>query len=178
MENFKFILGSIIVLAVIGLGGYWAITSMQTGNEYVNTQKIEDLEDKNEELEKEVRRLKNELSALQPEVVKEEEKPPQKEEPNPKPTETVYKHQVLIDELQELIDDNIFLKLKSAGTRVGTVQNFLNLYNKTSNRVDNDYGVSTKTAVAAFQKAQGLTADGEAGPGTFKKMIEWLKKQG
>jgi cell division protein FtsB len=175
MENFKFFLGSIIVLVIIVFAGYWAVTSIDTGSEYVNTQKIEDLEEKNEELEKEVRRLKNELSALQPVVAEEE---PKVEEPTPKPVETVYKHQKLIDELQELIDDNIFLKLKSAGTRVGTVQNFLNIYNKTSNRVDNDYGASTKTAVALFQKAEGLTADGEAGPGTFKKMIEWLKKQG
>jgi peptidoglycan hydrolase-like protein with peptidoglycan-binding domain len=70
------------------------------------------------------------------------------------------------------------MKLSSSGTRVGTVQNFLNLYNKTSNKIDNDYGASTVKSVAAFQKAQGLTADGQAGSSTFSKMISWLKKQG
>ena len=70
------------------------------------------------------------------------------------------------------------MKVGSKGTRVGTVQNFLNLYNKTSKRVDNDYGKTTKTDVIAFQKAVGLTQDGETGPTTYKKMIEWLKKQG
>ncbi|PIR68691.1 hypothetical protein COU48_02755 [Candidatus Nomurabacteria bacterium CG10_big_fil_rev_8_21_14_0_10_03_31_7] len=70
------------------------------------------------------------------------------------------------------------MKLKSIGTRVGTVQNFLNVYNKTSNKIDNSYGASTQKAVASFQKTQGMTADGEAGPSTFSKMIDWLKKQG
>ncbi|MBU0999326.1 peptidoglycan-binding protein [Patescibacteria group bacterium] len=70
------------------------------------------------------------------------------------------------------------MKLKSRGTRVGTVQNFLNIYNNTSDKVDNDYGTSTQKAVTAFQKDQGLNADGEAGSGTFNKMISWLKKQG
>ena len=70
------------------------------------------------------------------------------------------------------------MKLKSTGTRVGTVQNFLNLYNKTSNKIDNDYGASTVASVALFQKAQGLTSDGQAGASTFNKMISWLEKQG
>ncbi|PIZ53219.1 hypothetical protein COY25_03820 [Candidatus Uhrbacteria bacterium CG_4_10_14_0_2_um_filter_41_7] len=69
------------------------------------------------------------------------------------------------------------MKAKSSGTIVGVVQEFLNIYNKTSNRIDNDYGPGTQKAVTAFQKAQGITADGEAGPGTFRKMIDWLKKQ-
>jgi murein L,D-transpeptidase YcbB/YkuD len=176
MENFKFILGSLVVLALVGLGGYWAFSTIQSGGEYVSTKKIKDLQSENEELKDEVKKLKDELLVLQPEVKEEESVSPI--QPEPKPVVAVYKNQTLIDELQELIDDKIFLKLKSAGTRVGTVQNFLNIYNKTSNRVDNDYGASTKTAVAAFQKAQGLTSDGEAGPSTFMKMIDWLKKQG
>ncbi|HBB54043.1 TPA: hypothetical protein DHS24_02780 [Candidatus Nomurabacteria bacterium] len=69
------------------------------------------------------------------------------------------------------------MKEKSQGTRVGTVQTFLNIYNNTSKLVDNDYGPGTKTDVMNFQKAEGITVDGEAGPGTFRKMIEWLKKQ-
>ncbi|MDE2031162.1 MAG: peptidoglycan-binding protein [Patescibacteria group bacterium] len=70
------------------------------------------------------------------------------------------------------------MKLKSTGSRVGTVQNFLNIYNNTSSKVDNDYGASTQKAVMAFQKDQGLSADGQAGSSTFAKMISWLKKQG
>ncbi|MBI2630677.1 peptidoglycan-binding protein [Candidatus Nomurabacteria bacterium] len=70
------------------------------------------------------------------------------------------------------------MKVGSKGTRVGTIQKFLNLYNKTSKPVDNDYGPGLKADVTAYQKAAGTTADGETGPATYKKMIEWLKKQG
>jgi len=92
----------------------------------------------------------------------------------------VYKYQDLINEFQKLISDNVFLKQKSSGPRVGTVQKFLNIYNNTSNKVDNDYGVGTTKTVTAFQKDQkdsGLNANSEAGTNTFNQMIDWLKKQ-
>ncbi len=70
------------------------------------------------------------------------------------------------------------MKVGSKGTRVGTVQEFLNIYNKTSDPVDNVYGEGTSAKIKAFQTAEKLaSADGQAGPGTFKAMIEWLKKQ-
>jgi len=87
----------------------------------------------------------------------------------------VLKNQTLINELQKLADNKVYLKLKSQGPAVGSVQKFLNLYNKTSNRIDNDYGTSTVTAVKNYQKAVGITADGETGPSTYLKMITWLK---
>jgi len=122
-------------------------------------------------LQTEVQNLTDEISTLQPKPV----------EPAPVPNKviapTVFKYQSLIDELQKLISSNVFLKLKSSGAKVGTVQNFLNIYNNTSNKVDNDYGASTVQMVAAFQKDMGLGADGQAGSNTFSKMIDWLKKQ-
>ncbi len=184
MDNVKFILVSIITLALLGLIGYWAVGTLQSGSEYKQDQKISQLEEENEELKEQLAMATEELSVFKAEV--EPEAPVEEEEvvatpQTPKSTTTVkttYKYQSLINELQELIDDNIYMKLKSKGSRVGTIQEFLNLYNKTSNRVDNDFGASTKTALIAFQKKVGLTADGEAGPSTYKKMIEWLKKQG
>jgi murein L,D-transpeptidase YcbB/YkuD len=180
MENLKFILVSLIVLIIVSLLGYWAFVSLQSGGEHASAEKIDKLESENEKLTKEVTELKKELALLTP---KEEEKPvepkvePKTETPTASaPTKTTYKQQTLINELQKLIDDKVYMKQGSQGTRVGTVQKFLNLYNKTNNKVDNDYGASTKKAVAAFQKAVGLTADGEAGPSTFQKMIDWLKK--
>ena len=98
---------------------------------------------------------------------------PQEEDPTPT---AVNKNQTLINELQKLIDDGVVMKLKSRGSRVGTLQKFLNIYNKTSNKVDNDFGASTKTVLIDFQKDQGLPADGEAGKTTFEKMIDWLEK--
>jgi mannosyl-glycoprotein endo-beta-N-acetylglucosaminidase len=142
-------------------------------------------------LVKQVAELKNEVATLEAESTQQnqvasttpspgvglEEKPLSTTTPAPSTSGTSTKHQSLINELQKLADDKVYMKQGSQGTRVGTVQNFLNIYNKTSKKIDNDYGAGTKKDVAAFQKAQGLTADGEAGPTTFSKMVAWLKKQ-
>ena len=184
MENLKFILVSIIIITVLGFMGYWAFFTIKPANVLKDEQKQQQLEDRNEELAKEVTDLKNQIAILR----SSQPKPTTIEEPDPapiitptkpivtptKPT-TTSKYQNLINELQKLVDDNIFMKEKSAGTRVGTLQNFLNIYNKTSKRVDNDYGATTKADVIKFQKAEGITADGETGPATYRKMIEWLK---
>ena len=170
MDKLKFTLFSIVVLAVVGLLGYWAVSSIESGSEHTTKQKLEQLEQKNEDLKKEVETLTDELSVLRPKIEE-----PEEAAEEPAHTPTVYKNQSLINELQKLVDDNINMKLKSVGTRVGMVQKFLNLYNNTENKIDNDYGAGTVKLVIAFQKAEGLTADGEAGPGTFAKMIEWLK---
>jgi len=173
MEKLKFILTSALVVIIVGLIGYWAVATMQSGSEHVANETIKQLQGENKNLNKEIEDLNKELDALRPKI----EVPPEEIEQIEVIQPTVYKNQSLIDELQKLVDDKIFMKLKSYGTRVGTVQRFLNVYNNTSNKVDNDYGPGTVTKVKAFQKAEGLTADGEAGTSTFKKMIEVLKKK-
>ena len=194
MENFKFIVFSIIVLGLLGFAGYWAFTTIESGSVHVNTEQQKELEDKNIALEKQVADLQRQVSLLESEKEQQAQSviddtiPPTNTIVNntttpttpvtTNPTKTpVSKYQTLINDLQKLVDANTFLKLKSQGVAVGTVQKFLNTYNNTSNKVDNDYGASTVTAMKNFQKAQGLTADGEAGVGTFKKMITWLKSK-
>ena len=180
MDKLKFALLSIVVLSLLGILGYWAVSTIQSGTEYQAGQELKDLKTENENLKTEVANLTEELDTLQSQLkentVDVAQKPgPQKETPAPS---IVYKYQDLINELQKLADGNILMELKSSGTRVGTVQKFLNIYNNTSNKIDNDYGLGTEKAVAAFQKDQGLNADGQAGKSTFSKMIDWLKKKG
>lgn len=183
MENFKFILFSIAVLLLLGSVGYWAFSTMESGSAHVANQAKKELEQKNKELEEEMSLLKNELDSLK--IEKEENISTTKEPVTqiqkteikteaPAKT-TVLKYQSLINELQKLVDGNIYLKNKSQGSAVGTIQKFLNIYNNTSNKIDNDYGASTITQVKNFQKKEGLTVDGETGPNTYKKMISWLK---
>lgn len=183
MDKLKFGLFSIVVLSLIGLACYWSVKTLESGDEHNSSAELAELQKENAELKTQVSLLTEQLVKLTPDETKEEPVP----EPKPtttttsKPTTTtttttVNKNQTLINELQKLVDDNVSMKLKSVGTRVGTVQKFLNIYNDTSNKIDNDYGETTKKLVADFQKDQGLTADGEAGVTTFKKMIEWLKK--
>lgn len=187
MDNFKFILFSVVVIGLLGFAGYWAFKTIETGSTHVDNQKLATLEEKNRELEKQVANLTRETTLLKTDETKKETTAPLVKDPEvvttPTPVKTTttptktttYKYQTLINELQKLVDGNVYLKLKSQGASVGTVQKFLNIYNNTSTKVDNDYGATTVTAVKAFQKAQNLTADGEAGIGTFNKMISWLK---
>jgi peptidoglycan hydrolase-like protein with peptidoglycan-binding domain len=181
MEKLKFTLLSIVILAIIGLIGYWAVMSLQSGSEYLATQQIGQLKQENGDLQNEVKDLTSELSDLKSQTTTPTQsttaQTPQTPT-QPASQTTTYKYQSTITQLQALISANVLMKLKSQGTRVGTVQTFLNIYNNTSNKVDNDYGASTEAGVKAFQKDQGLTADGQAGAGTFQKMIDWLKKQG
>ncbi|HCY26573.1 TPA: hypothetical protein DIC38_02755 [Candidatus Nomurabacteria bacterium] len=83
----------------------------------------------------------------------------------------------MISSIQGLVDRKVNLKLGSKGVDVGVVQKFLNIYNGTSKRIDNDFGAGTVTLVKDFQKDIGLTADGEVGSTTLNKMINWLKNQ-
>ncbi len=177
MEKVKFIILSIIVLSIVALLSYWAVLTIEPGDAHVERQKQKALEERNAELEKEVAELKSDLGLLLSEQEKQTPSTPTNELEGPpiETTATSSKYQSLINELQKLITDKVVMKEKSRGTRVGTIQNFLNIYNNTSKRVDNDYGKTTKADVAAFQKAVGLTADGEAGTTTFQKMIDWLK---
>jgi hypothetical protein len=81
----------------------------------------------------------------------------------------------LLDGFDDLISNNIIMQRGSRGTRVGVVQDFLNIYFGTDSLVDNDYGPGTESRVEDFQEAEGLTADGQAGPSTYRKMVEWLE---
>jgi murein L,D-transpeptidase YcbB/YkuD len=189
MEKLKFILFSVIVLFLLGIVGYWSVTTIQSGSEFVATQKIAQLQKENDDLTNQVLDLTDKLNIAQSQVEPAASAPvSQASTQAPAPTtpisttnttkKTTYKNQGLINELQKLVTANVSIKLNSTGTEIGIVQNFLNVYNSTSNKIDNDYGASTVKAVAAFQKAMGMTADGQAGVSTFNKMISWLKKQG
>jgi murein L,D-transpeptidase YcbB/YkuD len=184
VENFKFIIISLISLVLVSTLGYWAFMTIEPGDVHVYKQKYDDLKVSNAALEKEVADLKDRLalreSATPPTPAPE---PTPVVTPTPKPTvkpapkPATLKYQSLIDALQKLVDGNVFMKVGSQGTRVGTLETFLNIYNKTSKKVDNDYGASLKTDIVSFQKAVGIAADGETGPTTYMKMITWLKKQ-
>ncbi len=194
-ENLKFSIVSIFIVLLFGGAAYWAFSTIESGTNHIESQKQKDLEQKVKELTDENYQLKRQLGLLEEknqedylaeieaknqevEKVAEEPTPTESKPSTPTTTSTptkTYKYQSLIDELQSLVNKNVNLKLKSQGPAVGTVQKFLNLYNNTKNKIDNDYGPSTVTAVKNYQKAVGLTADGAAGPGTFKKMISWLK---
>ncbi len=174
MEKLKFALFSIVTLSLLGLLGYWSVVTLQSGTEHMALQKMKALQKENEDLKAEVEKNQDQLSA---EAIKSQEPPAIVAQANATPAPIIYKYQDSIDALQKLIDNNVFLKLKSAGGSVGTVQKFLNIYNNTLSKVNNYYGAGTVKAMTAFQKDMGLSADGEAGKDTFNAMIGWLQNQ-
>lgn len=159
MENFKFNLMVVIVFVVLGGVIYWSVSSMNNNVYY--TRDIDAQE------------------PVIPEIVIEE---PPVEEPTEEPVapennnqNTSGEHAELISGIQSLIDNQVYMKSGSQGTRVGVVQQFLNLYFDRDSRVDNDYGPGTASAVREFQQAEGIAADGQTGPETYRRMIEWLR---
>lgn len=182
MDKLKFGLFSIVVLSLVGLAWYWSVKTIESGADHKANSQLSQLQKENGELQTQISLLNDKLSKLESnkntEATNPEPKPSTVATTTPKPTTTATianKNQALINELQKLVDDNVSMKLKSSGTRVGTIQKFLNIYNNTTTKIDNDYGATTVKLVSDFQKKVGLTADGEAGVTTFKKMIEWLK---
>jgi murein L,D-transpeptidase YcbB/YkuD len=184
METFKAYILILGFIGALGFGGYWAATSFTEPVRVVDTNNLNvvaqapsdsffldsDLNTttNNDETNQNINVSQNE-NILEPVVAE-----------NPSSvssgttTSSNSQHTALIQGLQRLIDDVVIMREGSRGTRVGVVQNFLNIYNNTSNRVDNDYGPGTKNRVQQFQRDQGLNADGQTGPETYRKMIEWL----
>ncbi|MBR1584145.1 MAG: peptidoglycan-binding protein, partial [Clostridia bacterium] len=62
------------------------------------------------------------------------------------------------------------LKLGANGKAVRALQTRLKALHYYTGTVDGDYGAATETAVKAFQRANGLTADGVAGKLTLSKL--------
>ncbi|MFA6300723.1 MAG: peptidoglycan-binding protein [Candidatus Paceibacterota bacterium] len=181
MEKMKFGLLAVVVLFVLGLLGYWAVSTIQSGSEYQTRQKFEQLTKENDDLKIQVAALTDQIDTLQsqlPDNTTDTSSGSGDQADKPAPTTTTYKYQSSINDLQKLEDGNVLMKIKSSGANVGIVQKFLNIYNNTSNKIDNDFGPSMEKAIIAFQKDQGITSDGQVGPGTYSKMIDWLKKQG
>lgn len=174
METFKAYLLIVGFIGALGFGGYWAATSLQDPVRVVDTDDIRIVAQTPVETVVDDSNVAPDTSeVLGEETSAAEETALPASTSNTSSNSSQYSS--LISSLEKLISDNVLMKEGSRGTRVGTVQEFLNAYNGTSDKVDNDYGPGTKTKVANFQKAVGLTADGQAGPNTYQKMIDWLE---
>lgn len=65
------------------------------------------------------------------------------------------------------------VRMGSTGHWVSAMQHMLiaHGYNCGYCGADGEYGSGTRTALVAFQKAKGLTPDGECGPNTWRKLV-------
>jgi len=169
LENLKANLIILIFFGIVGFLGYWAVSSLQ-----VDSKEFDSVDRNVYPI------LENNPEGYKDAVTAEPASVSNSRPTNPTPSVTPTpsgNNSSIKAELQKLIDDNVLMKKGSRGTRVGTVQKFLNLYNGTDATVDNDFGTTTENQIKVFQKKEGLTADGQVGSGSYKKMIEWLNKQ-
>lgn len=168
MNEFKFQITTFLLVALLAFGGYWAFTSLDRGVTYNRSETVASLSNDTEEITEDP----GEISVV--EESQREETPSEETPTEETPQELSEDLQDLADRLQGLIDDDIYMKDGSRGTRVGTVQEFLNLYLDTQSSVDNQYGPGTIERVRSFQQSEGLSADGLAGPATYEQMLEVL----
>ena len=85
-------------------------------------------------------------------------------------------NQELVSSLERLQESNIILSSGSSGSRVGIVQEFLDVYFSDRDiTVDNDYGPTTTRLVREFQTTELTGGDGRVGPNTLRAMIQWLE---
>lgn len=73
--------------------------------------------------------------------------------------------------------DLLMLRTGSESNQVGTLQILLNAYGYRDSdgdilEVDNDFGEATEYAVRAFQRANGLSADGIVGFNTWTALLK------
>jgi hypothetical protein len=72
----------------------------------------------------------------------------------------------------------VTLKPGDTGPQVKRLQRALTRLGYSTGKIDGSYGPGTKAAVAAFQKAAGLTADGVVGPATLAALRSRLAQAG
>ena len=70
------------------------------------------------------------------------------------------------------------LKPGDTGAQVKVLQRALKSLGHSPGTIDGDYGPSTQTAVAEFQRSAGLTADGIAGAATRRALVTALRRSG
>jgi len=167
-----------IILAIIGVGGWYAYKNL-------NHEFIYESDQVNQSDEVDINYDDVIESQTEPVITTEGDKEPDidieaQESPIPPVTtnqETSTEHAGLVSELNRLITDNINMKIGSRGTRVGTVQEFLNIFLEQQSTTDNDFGPGTERRVIQFQEEMDIAADGEPGPQTYQAMIDWLNAQ-
>jgi peptidoglycan hydrolase-like protein with peptidoglycan-binding domain len=176
MNEFKFQVVNIFLLVALVLGMYWAFTHIDNGVTYGSRDVVQGtLEDTDIASPQETDDTIFDASQDTGNTAEEDSRELEVSYEVPS-TNLTAAEKTLISELEGLIEDNIFMKSGSRGTRVGTVQKFLNIYLDKKGSVDGDYGPGTLADVKKFQQAEGLGADGLAGPTTYAKMIEILEK--
>lgn len=179
MDKLKSFLFYFIILAIIAGAGYWAFTSIDTGQEFAR-KKAQRLAYKVQlQEEKEAARALAELEALEEEMALLEEALEEEIDLSAQAGEIPEvdpEAQKLKADLEDLLERGTILEPGDRGALVLRIQKFLNFYDKDLNLTeDQDFGPSTRKAVEKFQEENKLNPDGGVGPKTLQTMIKILE---
>jgi peptidoglycan hydrolase-like protein with peptidoglycan-binding domain len=166
MKNITFTLVTMIIVGLCIAIGYLALSWMRNPADYINqdSTQIGDLIN-----------IQTDDTANS-DLVEPPASPLVSNEPTPTaPVVADGKNATLIANLQKALSANMVLKVGSRGDSVKAVQEFLNLYFKTTTRADGDFGKGTETNYKKFQAAEKLPQTGQVGTQGFTRMIEWLQ---
>jgi hypothetical protein len=168
---FYYLLWAVLVVGLIWLG-YWGFFSLGEGTSVVYDASLGTVSEETEVVEPPVI-ADSTVATEEPEDLPDFLQTP---DPIPETVESAIpaEYQDLADSLQKLVDDKVQMKVGSRGTRVGTVQKFLNVFTDKDSRIDNDFGPGTAANIKQFQSSMSITADGQPGPQTYQAMIDWL----
>ncbi len=151
MNEFKYQFVNVLLLALLGFGIYWAFTTIDNGIIY-DKDLIEDPAPEQQVKEPETPIFSNTKPQGDLNTEPVQSNPSVVDAQEPKERVLSENEQYLVTKLEGLIKDKIQMKKKSRGTRVGTVQKFLNLYFGKEEVVDNQYGPGTIERVKQFQQ--------------------------
>jgi|GEM_PF-724334 len=180
MENFKFTLVSFVMVLVVAGIGFLAYMALEKGDENGMRQQVRELKEQVADRDEQIVERDRQIAELETDLESAEllaSQTPTEEETSKEPVKNppATTGTGLLAELESLKAKGVVLEPGDSGAAVGTIQKFLNVYNKTSGGVDNDFGPGTRKKVEAFQVKEKMTPDGGVGPTTLSKMISWLK---
>ena len=170
MKRIGFTVVTLLIIGLLGYGGYYAIASLKDPKTYipVNSEKIGD-----------IHRVATSTDDVAVRSVYEQKPVISTDSATATATTTTTSHEGtdLQTRLQALITQKIVLKKGSKGDAVKTIQEFMNQYFKSNYKIDGDFGKTLETNVKKFQTANKITATGQVASKTMQAMVDWLAKQ-
>ena len=180
MNELKYQITQILFLVLLGFGAYWAFTHLDDGITYTRDEIVTVMEN-NQAPDEIINVIENEnIVSNELEITSGESNqniPVDTNSMNQGQIESSTNiNQELVSSLERLQESNIILSSGSSGSRVGIVQEFLDVYFSDRDiTVDNDYGPTTTRLVREFQTTELTGGDGRVGPNTLRAMIQWLE---
>lgn len=167
MKQFGFTIATVVIIGLLGYGGYFALTSLKNPKTYIvtSTEKIGDLHKLATTTDSDSVRRVHEAGVATTSAVT-----------SSVATSTPVADNSLQAQLQNLLDQKIILKKGSTGPAVGTIQTVMNAYFKKTLKIDNDFGKTLEADVKKFQTQNKITATGQVATKTIQTMIIWVQK--